>query len=256
MGFQRVTERAIGLYRVMILTPDLFPFDEPSLLKVLNDPLDRTFGNPHPRRDLPQHHGRRLIQHNQNVCVVGQEGPAVIHETRAEESRGCQAKAKRSKTRDNFLTFTNSPSPWGGLATRKTAMRILETILYATDLEAAETFYHRVIGLKLLSRVEGRHAFFALDDSMLLIFHPDSTSATTVRIGDQTIPKHGSRGAGHAALRIDPDEFDHWIQRFADADVSIEADIRWPGGGRSLYVRDPAGNSLEMATASLWFAAN
>ncbi len=34
--------------------------------------------------------------------------------------------------------------------------------------------------------------------------------------------------------------------------VAIEADFRWPNGARSLYFRDPAGNSLECAEAKLW----
>ena len=41
------------------------------------------------------------------------------------------------------------------------------------------------------------------------------------------------------------------------AGVAIEADFRWPGGdgvpgARSIYVRDPAGNSVEFAEPRLW----
>ena len=31
-----------------------------------------------------------------------------------------------------------------------------------------------------------------------------------------------------------------------------EADFAWPGGGRSVYVRDPAGNSIEFADPAIW----
>jgi hypothetical protein len=34
--------------------------------------------------------------------------------------------------------------------------------------------------------------------------------------------------------------------------VAIESDFAWPGGGRSLYFRDPAGNSLEFAEPAIW----
>jgi predicted enzyme related to lactoylglutathione lyase len=34
--------------------------------------------------------------------------------------------------------------------------------------------------------------------------------------------------------------------------VAIEKIVDWPGGGRSLYFRDPAGNSLELATPRIW----
>jgi catechol 2,3-dioxygenase-like lactoylglutathione lyase family enzyme len=34
--------------------------------------------------------------------------------------------------------------------------------------------------------------------------------------------------------------------------IAVEAEVTWPGGGRSLYFRDPAGNSLEIAEARIW----
>jgi hypothetical protein len=34
--------------------------------------------------------------------------------------------------------------------------------------------------------------------------------------------------------------------------VAVESDYTWPGGGRSLYFRDPAGNSLELGTPAIW----
>jgi hypothetical protein len=34
--------------------------------------------------------------------------------------------------------------------------------------------------------------------------------------------------------------------------VAIEADFEWPKGGRSIYFRDPAGNSVEFAEPRIW----
>ena len=36
------------------------------------------------------------------------------------------------------------------------------------------------------------------------------------------------------------------------AGMTIEADFRWPNGARSLYFRDPAGNSVEIVDPGLW----
>ena len=36
------------------------------------------------------------------------------------------------------------------------------------------------------------------------------------------------------------------------AGIAIEADFEWPGGGRSIYFRDPAGNCLEFAEPRIW----
>jgi len=34
--------------------------------------------------------------------------------------------------------------------------------------------------------------------------------------------------------------------------VAIERELRWDAGGRSLYVRDPAGNSVELIEGDAW----
>ena len=44
---------------------------------------------------------------------------------------------------------------------------------------------------------------------------------------------------------------ERWRTLLQEAGVPIEAEVRWPGGGRSLYVRDPAGNSIELATGDV-----
>jgi catechol 2,3-dioxygenase-like lactoylglutathione lyase family enzyme len=47
-------------------------------------------------------------------------------------------------------------------------------------------------------------------------------------------------------------ELPAWRAHLAACGVSIERDHAWPGGGHSLYFRDPAGNSIEIATPLLW----
>ena len=123
--------------------------------------------------------------------------------------------------------------------------RILETSLYADDLVRAELFYEKVLGLKLFAKDKGRHVFFKCGDQMLLIFNP----AKTLR--EIAVP-HGARGPGHVAFAVPLDKLDPWIGRLNQHGVEIEKDILWPGGGRSIYFRDPAGNCLELASPLLW----
>jgi catechol 2,3-dioxygenase-like lactoylglutathione lyase family enzyme len=66
------------------------------------------------------------------------------------------------------------------------------------------------------------------------------------------VPPHGARGAGHVAFRVPAAALEAWRARLTAAGVAIEAEIAWPRGGRSLYVRDPAGNSVELGTAAIW----
>ena len=123
---------------------------------------------------------------------------------------------------------------------------ILETCLYVDDLAAAEMFYSQVLGLTPFSRVEKRHIFFRCGTGMLLLFNPTET----VKKGD--VPPHGAHGPGHIAFAIAPDQVAAWRERLQQHNVPIETEVTWPSGGQSLYFRDPAGNSLEVATAQVW----
>lgn len=131
-------------------------------------------------------------------------------------------------------------------------MRVLESVLYAEDLDAVEPFYTQVMGLPLTDKTEGRHLFYRLGDSMLLIFQPEATRDQDVAVAGQRIPKHGSWGSGHLAFRVDHARLDEWRQRLHTHQVSIEQEIAWPNGAHSIYFRDPAHNSLEFATPDLW----
>ena len=124
---------------------------------------------------------------------------------------------------------------------------ILETCLYVDDLSAAETFYRQILGIEPFSRVKDRHVFFSLGRSMLLLFNP----AETAQPGSD-VPPHGANGPGHIAFAISPDKIDDWRNHLRHHHIPIEAEVTWPSGGKSIYFRDPAGNSLEVATAQTW----
>jgi catechol 2,3-dioxygenase-like lactoylglutathione lyase family enzyme len=128
---------------------------------------------------------------------------------------------------------------------------VLETVLYAEDLAAAETFYSDVLGLALYSRAPPRQLFYRLSDSMLLIFNPEVTRVPP-QPSSLPVPPHGATGAGHVCFRADTSEIDAWRNRLSAKGIAIEADFEWPGGGRSIYVRDPAGNSVEFAEPRIW----
>lgn len=127
---------------------------------------------------------------------------------------------------------------------------ILETCLYAEDLGAAEAFYVDVFGLEPVTRAEDRHIFFRCGTGMLLIFNP---KATLYPKESTPIPRHGASGPGHICFRVhDQAEFALWYERFETRGIAIEAVHTWPTGARSIYVRDPAGNSVEIGEAKMW----
>lgn len=130
-------------------------------------------------------------------------------------------------------------------------MDILEAILYADNLNAAEAFYCRLLDRSPVVKQEGRHVFFRLDSTMLLIFNPDASDHHHSD-DELPIPHHGARGEGHVAFAVGQSQLDHWKRRLAELEIAIEQQIDWPHGATSIYFRDPANNSIELATPSLW----
>jgi len=127
---------------------------------------------------------------------------------------------------------------------------ILETALYCADLEAARRFYGDLLGLEPIAEVEGRHVFFKLQGSVLLLFNPGETAKEPK--GNLAVPTHGATGPGHACFSTAPEGYDFWLQFIHDKGIEIETEIVWPGGAKSFYFRDPAGNSLEFGEPILW----
>ena len=127
---------------------------------------------------------------------------------------------------------------------------ILETVLYAEDLDEARSFYRDTLGLLCTQEEEGRHIFFRCGDQMLLIFNPKKTIEQNS--AGIPVPPHGAFGGGHICFRATASELHHWRQRFENQGIAIEADFEWPRGGRSIYIRDPAGNSIEFAEPRIW----
>lgn len=129
--------------------------------------------------------------------------------------------------------------------------QILESALYVADLDAAEAFYGGVLGLEKITRAGNRHVFYRCGPGVLLLFNPAETAIPPAE-GQLAVPPHGAHGPGHLCFRATSDEIDEWAARLTARDVEIESVVEWPGGGRSIYFRDPAGNSLEFAEARIW----
>ena len=132
------------------------------------------------------------------------------------------------------------------------AQRILETVLYAENLDDTAAFYERVLQLQPRAREAGRHVFFRCGEGMFLLFNPKNTESHQVIIGSAEVPLHGSHGPGHVAFRMEEAEIPAWRAWLGEQGVHIESEVTWPQGGHSLYFRDPAGNVVELATPRIW----
>lgn len=129
---------------------------------------------------------------------------------------------------------------------------ILETALYTRDLAAARAFYGEVLGLPVIAEVSARHVFFRVGAGVLLVFDPEATEVPSHNPA-LPVPVHGARGPGHVCFRAETAaELDAWKVQLLAQGQTIEHEHDWPGGGRSIYLRDPAGNSVELAEARIW----
>ncbi|MEP9370527.1 VOC family protein [Mesorhizobium sp. KR1-2] len=129
---------------------------------------------------------------------------------------------------------------------------ILESALYVADLDAAEAFYGEVMGLERIAKVPGRHVFFRCGQGVLLLFNADATRHPPAPDAKLPVPPHGTVGQGHLCFSGTADEIERWKAHLEASNIAIEADFEWPNGGRSIYFRDPSGNSLEIAEPRIW----
>jgi len=128
------------------------------------------------------------------------------------------------------------------------ATQVYETVLYANDLDAAAKFYVDGFGLELLNQNE-LMIVLGIGERYLLIFDPEKSS-----VAGRLVPSHGMTGEGHIAFEVDVSDFPAWRERLAKAKIEIESEVQWQDGerGTSIYARDPAGNSVELAPSILW----
>ena len=124
---------------------------------------------------------------------------------------------------------------------------VVETAVYVDDLDDAEDFYRRILGLRVMGKEPGRHVFFQVGEAgVLLAFRAEAT------LKGDPLPPHGAAGPGHFALGIDAEALDAWRTLLQGHGVSVEKEVEWPKGGKSLYFRDPAGNLVELVTPGVW----
>ncbi len=124
---------------------------------------------------------------------------------------------------------------------------IIETAIYVDDLDGTEAFYRTILGLTVITKESGRHVFFQVGESSILL----AFIANATLKGDH-LPAHGAKGPGHFAMGIDAEALVAWRQKLQESGIAIEQEVEWPRGGKSLYFRDPAGNSVELITPGVW----
>lgn len=111
---------------------------------------------------------------------------------------------------------------------------ICELVLEAHDPERVERFY-RGLGLSVLARETDRVWLAAGPRSRLGIWSPGTK-------------EHGDRGGRHVhfALAMPRGSLTALAARLRSERIDVEGPVEQPGGDRSIYLTDPAGNRVEL----------
>jgi catechol 2,3-dioxygenase-like lactoylglutathione lyase family enzyme len=88
-------------------------------------------------------------------------------------------------------------------------------------------------------------AALRLPGGVLLIFDPVTAAAP-----GREVPSYGAQGAGHVAFRVE--DLNTWRAHLIERGIEIEREIEWGAERSSIYIRDPAGNSVEFVYGELW----
>lgn len=128
---------------------------------------------------------------------------------------------------------------------------IVESVLYTDDLAGTAAFYEEVLGLVPIASHDGMRVFRAGTAQNLLLFDRRAAEADKELPGG-LVPGHRCDGPGHIAFHIAIADYDAWVEALRNRGGVIASEVTWPGGGRSLYLDDPADNVVELATPGLW----
>lgn len=124
--------------------------------------------------------------------------------------------------------------------------QIKETCLYIHDLDKAEDFYHKKLGMPVISKEKGRHIFFRCGSSVLLCFDPEATKNET------TLPPHFANGKQHIAFEVEAADYARAKAELAEKGIQITHEQPWKDGLKSSYFEDPFGHVLEIVPKGIW----
>jgi catechol-2,3-dioxygenase len=110
-----------------------------------------------------------------------------------------------------------------------------ELTLEARDMSALERFYTEALGLEVLLRDDDRIWLAAGPEARLGLWTP----------GEKEFGDEGGRHV-HFAFAASPGTLDALADRVRSHGARVRGPEQHPGGDRSIYVRDPEGNVVEV----------
>lgn len=109
--------------------------------------------------------------------------------------------------------------------------KVIETVLYVSDIERADAFYREVLKLPAMVANERFRAYNVGDRSVLLLFiEGDSLRGAHYPTG--FIPAHDGVGPAHIGLAVAKAQLPHWERHLTANGVEIEGGCAGNTAGR------------------------
>jgi catechol-2,3-dioxygenase len=112
---------------------------------------------------------------------------------------------------------------------------LAEITLETRDLDAMAAFYRDVVGLAVIAHEEDRIWLEVGGGARLGLWTP----------GEKEFGDRGGRHVHFAFAAAAPGGLDTLTARLRGQDVDVRGPVEHPGGDRSIYFEDPAGNVVE-----------
>lgn len=124
--------------------------------------------------------------------------------------------------------------------------QVKETCIYIKDLDKSQEFYHGLLGMEVISKVEGRHVFFRAGTSVLLCFIAEATKNET------NLPRHYAEGKQHFAFEVTQENYESTKNEMKEKGIPITHLQKWKDQLESFYFEDPDGHVLEIVPKGIW----
>ena len=138
------------------------------------------------------------------------------------------------------------------LLKQPTIERVLETALYVDDVKRSAEFYIDLFSFPVIVRDDSKICALDVVRQQVLLLFKKGVTLQPNHSESGIIPPHHGDGNLHFAFAINADQYESWKDRLTNLGISIESEVRWPLGGRSLYFRDPDNHCVELATPGTW----
>jgi catechol 2,3-dioxygenase-like lactoylglutathione lyase family enzyme len=119
-------------------------------------------------------------------------------------------------------------------------------------VERAAEFYQRLLGSRVLLDEPGRMRALDVAGRQVLLLFKQGASDRENPVPGGVVPPHDARGRIHVCFAVPGHAFAAWEAHLGALGVPVQSRVHAERGATCLYLRDPDGHLVELATPGLW----